>query len=457
MQLEQQFQSLFPVNSENEPELDAGVPPLKNETTNYEQFEGQVQARALAGPTYEPQTLVSLGLEVLGESSRDLKVFSVVLETALSAAFGLQDHEILALLGATARVLGPYWATSHPDMKKKSGERSRLLLTQGLLNHWEGYVQKQNWQQKAETLTVFAENLGQIAEALQALGDPWEEPGRGFAALKKQLEQELTQPAESAPEPVVRAVPSASTAKPREIKTRLLNLVADMTGPENTLEEPLLFFLRRKAAFLPFEGDVLVKDGRTELTDIPDERVQEIRIAAQHPTPANLAALEQTLQARPLWLTGHRFAALMAAKLGGASQASAIRSATLYEISRFSEDLRSLSFAHGLAFCDRETRDWLEEENIELDDVTLEEGESEISENIDPLTRLNIQISNENSVGTNHRRDLEHQHKIAVALSDLNHSTLAQSLSRAAQHSLCAQGLSEWEEDLLEELKRLNP
>ena len=223
------------------------------------------------------------------------------------------------------------------------------------------------------------------------------------------------------------------------------------------MEEPLAFILRRRAAFLPFDGDIADVDGRTELTDIPDQRVQDIVAAAAAPTPDALLALEQTLLARPLWLTGHRYAYLMALRLEAVDQAQVILCATRQEAGRFHAPIQTLTFAGGLPFCDAPTQQWLASGsmNAQADPATHGEGHHGEGHDQDPFAEMEVEVSKASKRQGGERRDLVRMTAVAEQFSSQSYPHLAAILARAAHRSIQSAGLEEWEQELIQRLKPL--
>ena len=301
-----------------------------------------------------------------------------------------------------------------------------------------------------EEITALKARLGALQEILQGHGAPWEEVGAEVPALITALAEAAAPP----PLPVADAAPQrpASGASARDLKKRLQTLGADLPLDSHTgLDEPLAFYLRRRAAFLPFEGEVLAQGRQTELTDISPERVQEIRAAAATGGAAALAALEQTLQARPLWLTGHRLAFEMAERLGAQAQALAIYAATRHEVARFAQDLMPLRFKEGLAFADGPTQAWLDPEASPF--AAAAPADEEAPEG-SPLQALQARLARE-GVPDNPRQILVTQLNLAQALAEMGMSSLAQALALAAADALNLRDLAAWEGDLAQQIKDL--
>lgn len=455
MEFEPKFDNLFPVDDKSKPVQDAGFKPLENETKAFEAFEVEVQARTSASAeNYSPIDLISHGLDVLNDSSRDLKVFVTVADVALSPPLGLQGPEIDSLISALGRALGPYWSIIHPQIDSKRGVRARQMLVQEAFNSLERHLEAANTQLILEFGPKISGTLAGISKDLANKGEPWSDASAQVLKLSKALEAPNEEQAKPDPvKPPLVASTKPTKSNPREMKNRLLALVDELTPISEELESPIGLALRRKAAFLPFEGEVTANQGHTELKDIPEERIQEIRAALEAPTLEAFTALEQTLLARPLWLTGHRYAHDMALKLGGELQADAIWNATCHEVGKFDRGLLTLHFVDGLAFSDPQTTDWLTHKpDPKIQGQPSKDGSEEPS---DALDLLESEISSSMVAQPNLRHDLITLVSVARTLSERSNPKLAAALARNAKASLEIRNLQEWENDLLSSLRGL--
>ena len=492
MTFELKFDELFSVGAALEPLEDAGPKPLENETEAFDTFETQAQARTSASAeNYDPMELVSSGLRVLRESSRDLKVFTILVDVALSPPLGLAGPESLSLVLALGRALGPYWSRMHPLIDGRKGVRARQLLLHEVFHSLDKHLAATP--PDSEFSIQISDALAAISHDLEAKGEDWSDT----AVQARQVASRLKQPdpvppkmdqSSQRPETSIKP-PHIKTTKfnSRELRNRLLDLLGDLGHVSHAsqdcddLESPLAFALRRKAAFLPFEGEIAATKGRTELKDIPEERVQEVRATLETPTVEDLIALEQTLLARPLWITGHRYAYNMAQKLGGTAQALSIWSATRHEVERFNPALLTFTFVDGLNFSDAQTTEWLHEiyasegsvsqvsvpkkaadqnaQGADQDETAKGGNDSQKGQDVLALLEADLGKSPESSKSSKSpnaqqtsRQNLLDLLAISRALSARAHPKMASAVARTALDSLELRNLTDWERDLAKSL-----
>ncbi|MGO1461452.1 MAG: type VI secretion system protein TssA [Marinobacter sp.] len=322
----------------------------------------------------------SESLKILSARSKDIKVLGFLLIALQRGGDGERFALSLYLLNG---VLDAWWEEGWPYPGDKGKRARRMLFTQMLQRAGKGVAGLSFDASVGDGRSFCLEVLAKLDAQVQQR----EWPDDSLVDLKRALEK-LPQPqeavADSEKDPQATTASSATTnhdgakaapahsaasASPslgaltldpgneRATRQSLLK-VADMLT-ETEPQRPLGYQVRRYALWQSITAAPPTRDGkRSDLAAVSADRVADYREALEKaPDQALWQRIEQSLAVSPFWLEGHHLSASVAAALGCAACAEAIRAAVNEFVERLPQ-LAELTFNDGTPFLPPETEEW---------------------------------------------------------------------------------------------------
>lgn len=346
----------------------------------------QAEIDKLSSPTASGQVdwqkVVNLGGTILAEKSKDLKVAGYLAVGLIHTAKIEGLAQGLVMLRA---MLEQYWDTLYP---KKKRMRGRLGALTWWLEKAEAEIEKlTSTTIEAELKETLEENLKAIDELLaEKMPDP-----PLVRPLIRQVEslpikqaakaEPQAQPATAAAEKAApRPKPRPSQPKPAEPETiatekdahkavsSALQKIQQAAGflLENNLADPAAFALRRIACWSRVVELPPAVEGRTQIPPPPPQVRQDLeQLQEDGKWEALVIGAEKRLSQFIFWFDLNRLATEALAALGDRCQdaAETICQQTAFLVYRL-DGIQNLAFADGTAFCDEQTKAWLQSLNL---------------------------------------------------------------------------------------------
>ncbi len=367
-----------PVPGDNPAGIDIRYEP------EFEQIQAEIDK--LSSPTASGQVdwqkVVATGQDILAEKSKDLKVAGY-LAVGLIHTAGIQGlaNGLVVMRG----LLEQFWDNLYPKKKRMRGRAGALTWW---LEKTEAELEKlSSTTIEAELSQAMQENLKAIDELL---GDKMPDPPlvrpliRQVESLPVKEDKKAAPEPEPAPartqEPAARPqpkpAPAAAAPRPAEPEiiasekdahkavTAALQKIQQAAGflLENNLADPAAFALRRIACWSKLTALPPASEGRTQIPPPPPQVRQALeQLQADGKWEALVIAAEKRLSQFIFWFDLNRLATEALAALGDRFQDAidTICLQTAFLVSRL-EGVQNLAFADGTAFCDDQTKSWLQ-------------------------------------------------------------------------------------------------
>ncbi len=341
----------------------------------FEQIQAEIDK--LSSPTASGQVdwqkVVKVGSTILAEKSKDLKVAGY-LAVGLMHTAGIDGlaNGLLVMRG----LLEQFWDNLYPKKKRMRGRAG--ALTWWLEKAEAGMEKLGSAPIEAELSRAMQENLKAIDELL---ADKMPDPPLvrplirqvESLPLKQEQKPEPAQTEKPAGRPQPGPAPAPAAAEPETIAsekdahkavTAALQKIQQAAGflLENNLADPAAFALRRIACWSRVVELPPATEGRTQIPPPPPQLRQDLeQLQEEGKWEALAIAAEKRLSQYIFWFDLNRFSAEALAALGDRFQDALdiVCQQTAFLVFRL-EGIQNLAFADGTAFCDDQTRAWLQ-------------------------------------------------------------------------------------------------